>query len=147
MTSAVLNITQNKTELDSIRNRWFGSESCKYDKINASQGQGGNDSGKLSPKNFWGLFVISTAAYFTLLSVYLANKFCKGRQKARRIQPIPQENHVPAIQLGSLDSNVLRSQSHGGSNTYSPFHRVRRTYTAVASQDVHHQEWKSFNSA
>ncbi|XP_057816694.2 glutamate receptor 3.2 isoform X1 [Cryptomeria japonica] len=128
MTSAVLNITQNKTELDSIRSCWFGSDSCNDDKSNVSQEQGGNDIGRLSPKTFWGLFVISTGIYCALLSAYLVSRFCKGRINAVKVQPIPQENPVPAIQFVALDPNLLHSRG------------VRRSYTALPPLNVDHQQ-------
>ncbi|XP_059063925.1 glutamate receptor 3.2 isoform X1 [Cryptomeria japonica] len=131
MTSAVLNITQDKTELDSIRSGYFGSESCN---------DSGNDIGRLSPKNFWGLFVISTAIYCALLSAYLVSRFHKGGLKTVKVQPIPQENSVPAIQLVALDPNLLHSQSLNGINTASSSRGVRRAYTALPPLNVHHQQ-------
>ncbi|XP_059063928.1 glutamate receptor 3.1-like [Cryptomeria japonica] len=170
MTSAVLNITQNKTEWDTIRSRWFGpyspsSHSCNDEGGNISQVQGGSNNGQLSPRSFWGLFVLSTAMYCALVSAYFGNKFCKGRlirPKVVNVQPAPEMRPLPTIQLEALNSNISRSQRHTDTNTASSshsvnhhrmanttsaFHSVQRSYTASGSHSAHHQQRKRSHSA
>ena len=77
MTSAVLKIIQNKTELEELRRNWFGeysSDSCNNDNSGISVEDRVNDSGKLSPQRFCGLFVISSALYCVIASAHVGEK-------------------------------------------------------------------------
>ncbi|KAH9314148.1 hypothetical protein KI387_022775, partial [Taxus chinensis] len=110
MTSAVLNLTQNRTELEEIRSKWFGPQSSS----SCVDADGGGGSGQLSLRTFWGLFVITTTIYCLFITAYAGLKFYKSRQINTRVQdvqsnPIPPATPLVAIELGPLNSNLSSS--------------------------------------
>ncbi|XP_059065434.1 glutamate receptor 3.2 [Cryptomeria japonica] len=111
MTSAVLNITQNKTELENIRSRWFGpyssssSQSCNGESTSNLHEREGSDIEQLSPRSFWGLFIILSVTYFALVSFHFGKKFYEGRLTSQRVADVqskPTESPLPAVQLGEI---------------------------------------------
>ncbi|GLJ35310.1 hypothetical protein SUGI_0710270 [Cryptomeria japonica] len=139
MTSAVLKIIQNKTELDKLRRHWFGrysSDPCNNDNGGISEEDTVDDGGKLSPRRFWGLFVISSALYCVIMSAHVGQKYYKKRLVSTRVENVPSpppDSPLPATEFIPANSDPSRSsgQFHtNNNNTTSNGVRHRRSFSA-----------------
>lgn len=106
MTSAVLNLTQNKTELEEIRRKWFASHFPSSSSSPCVDKEENYGSGQLSLGTFWGLFVIATAAYCSMVLAYFGLKFHKFRQSSTRVQDVQPIPPLVAIDPGPSNPNI-----------------------------------------
>eukprot|EP01018_Ginkgo_biloba_P023147 Gb_28364 [translate_table: standard] len=113
MTAAVLTLTQNRTEIKKIKKNWFhlNSTSCA-DSIDREEIDEGN---QLSPKSFWGLFLITASVYLFSIGAYFKSKLDEIREK-RRVENAPTTppetpvSHTQSLRIHSNLSSVCGSE-------------------------------------